>query len=352
MTHSFDQTRKRIGFCCKVVHPDQSLAPKVRKEFESKLTERSTTVAWLSRQSRKVAESTLWDIATYNAESAIRLVEFTAKNGHGMVRLGSGMLPASTHPDWRYFWESSDNVSALEKMFARVGERARELDIRISFHPGQYTVLASDNDEIVERSIADFEYHATLARWMGYGKTFQDFKCNVHISGRRGSAGIIAILPRLSPEARNIITIENDEFSWGLDESLKLTEYVPLVLDIHHHFISTGEYILPTDERFLRVIDSWRGIRPAIHYSYSREEYVGHVVDELPNMEKLLEQGYKKQKLRAHSDVYPNSTANRWALTFWDAADIQCEAKFKNIASTSLYEEAKRIGLVASNKCV
>jgi len=46
---------------------------------------------------------------------------------------------------------------------------------------------------------------------MGYGKDWQDFKCNIHISGRKGSVGIKDVLPRLSTEARNCIAIENDE---------------------------------------------------------------------------------------------------------------------------------------------
>ena len=46
-----------------------------------------------------------------------------------------------------------------------------------------------------------------------YGKTFQDFKINVHISGRRGPQGIIDILPRLTPEARNTLTIEPSVFT-------------------------------------------------------------------------------------------------------------------------------------------
>jgi UV DNA damage repair endonuclease len=94
--------------------------------------------------------------------------------------------------------------------------------VRLSFHPGQFCVLASESNEIVERSIEEFEYHADMARWMGYGKTFQDFKINVHISGRKGPAGIQSALKRLSPEARNCITIENDEMTWGIDASLEL----------------------------------------------------------------------------------------------------------------------------------
>ena len=54
-----------------------------------------------------------------------------------------------------------------------------------------------------------------MARWMGYGQQFQDFKINVHIGGRHGPSGILATYERLSDVAKNTITIENDENSWG-----------------------------------------------------------------------------------------------------------------------------------------
>ena len=206
-------------------------------------------------------------------------------------------------------------------------------------HPGQFTVLASDNPNIVNRSIEEFEYHVDVARWMGYGRQYQDFKINVHIAGRKGPAGILDAYPRLSPEARNTITIENDEMSWGIEASLELRDKLALVLDIHHHWVKTGEYIQPTDDRYLRIVDSWRGVRPVIHYSVSREDLlIGHDADTLPNMEELLEQGFKKAKLRAHSDFMWNRAVNDWALSFRDTADIMVESKAKNLASSALLE--------------
>ena len=178
-----------------------------------------------------------------------------------------------------------------------------------------------------------------VARWMGYGRSFQDFKCNVHISGRNGPAGIQDVLPRLSPEARNTITIENDEMSWGIDASLELANDLALVLDIHHHWVATGEYIHPTDDRFLRIVDSWRGVQPVIHYSVSREDVlVDHDPNVLPDHALLLEQGYKKAKLRAHSDYMWNNAVNEWASTFRPHADIMVESKAKNLASISFEE--------------
>jgi UV DNA damage endonuclease len=77
-----------------------------------------------------------------------------------------------------------------------------------------------------------------------------------------------------------------------------------------------------------------------MHYSYSRDEALPEGFDHttLPDMAQLLEQGHKKQKLRAHSDFYPNELANRWALSFWPYFDIMCESKCKNLASIKLYE--------------
>jgi UV DNA damage repair endonuclease len=186
-----------------------------------------------------------------------------------------------------------------------------------------------------------------MARFMGYGKTFQDFKINVHIAGRAGPEGIRQAYKRLSNEARNCITIENEENSWGLDDCLSISDIVPIVLDIHHNWIREGVYIDPTSDRVKRVVDSWRGVRPTLHYSLSREDYLDiRNYPNRPEMALLLEQGYKKQKLRAHSDFYWNFEANKWALSFLDTHDIMCEAKAKNLASFTLAKEANELGLL------
>ena len=338
---------KRIGFACKYLHHNQNQPKKLLEELQRPLTEKCTTVAWLNRQSKDVAEERLWDIMVHNAAAAKRLVEYVGSLPPElrMVRLGSNQLPCATESSWRYFWSKPDVVAYCEKHYREVGDTARTLDVRLSMHPGQFTVLASDNPEIVERSIEEFEYHANLIRWMGYGKQFQDFKCNVHISGRQGPAGIKAALKRLSPEARNTITIENDENKWGLDASLELANDLALVLDIHHHWVKTGEYIEPDDDRIRIIRDSWRGRRPAIHYSLCREDLLqSHATTLRPDYQGLIAEGYKKAKLRAHSDYCWNDACNAWALSHWEWADIMVEAKMKNLASMQLFsvtEEAR-----------
>jgi UV DNA damage endonuclease len=328
---------KRIGFACKYSesHPTKGMASV--PEYNTG----TTTIAWLNRQSRDVAEQRLWDLMKQNIESAKQVVTKlgTLRPELRMMRLTSDFLPAYTHQDYRKFWQQRDVVAYAEQEFAKVGEIARRDDVRLSFHPGQFCVLASENPGIVENSIEEFEYHVNMIRWMGFGKTFQDFKCNIHVAGKRGPEGMRETYKRLSPEARNTITIENEENSWGLDACLSLSDIIPTVLDVHHYWIRESEYIQSTDSRIDQIKDSWRGIRPVVHYSISREDcLIDHATDVLPDMKSLLSAGYKKAKLRAHSDGYWNSAANEWVITHSDWADIMCESKWKNLASFKLFD--------------
>jgi len=340
---------KRIGFACKWIDNPSQVDGIGPKDDAKKYNTGGTTVAWLNRQSKDVAVDKLWSIMKQNIESTRLLVERVGELDENlrMVRLSSDILPVYTQQDWSWFWRLPDVRAYCERAFGAVGDLARKNSVRVSMHPGQFTVLASDNPGIVDRSIEEFEYHADMARWMGYGKSFQDFKINVHISGRQGPNGIRSAYKRLSPEARNCITIENEENAWGLDDCLTISDIVPIVLDIHHHWIREGEYIDPKDTRVKRVVDSWRGMRPTCHYSVSREDVlVGHDTTTAPNHSQLLLEGYKKQKLRAHSDFYWNTAVNEWALSFLDTHDIMCESKGKNLASFELAKQARALTLL------
>lgn len=345
---SFNQSIQRLGFACKYMHPDRSLSKKLLEEKEKPRNGSTTTRAWLNRQTLDNAYKKLWQVQRHNMGYVENLIKYVGGLDPQlrMVRLGSEIMPMYTEETWCKFYRETDVMAYIEKELKRIGDLARSLDVRLSMHPGQFTVLASDTPSIVENSILEMEYHTDIARMMGYGKQFQDFKINVHISGRKGPDGIRTILPRLSTECRNMITIENDEMSWGLDSTIELARDVALVIDIHHHWVATGEYLRADDPRVQVVKDSWRGVRPAMHYSLSREDMIGSVVDPqtLPDHQALLQSSYKKGKLRAHSDYMWNSAANDWAGSFRDQFDIMVEAKAKNLATQKLWEYYKKHG--------
>jgi UV DNA damage repair endonuclease len=329
----------RIGFCCKWINNVSEIGGMNPSAIDRDLNGRSTTMRWL-REHATEAEQRQWDIMNHNAAAALKLVQRVGAlpPGRRMVRLGSEMLQGYTHPEWIPFWKQADVQAHCAKIFAPVGDAARSLDVRLSFHPGQFCCIVSNNPGIVERSLAELEYHADMARWMGYGKSKLDFKINVHLSGKLGVAGFDTAWQKMSLELRNCLTLENDEYQAGLDALLPLGKRVGIVLDIHHHFINTGEYINSQDHRISQVIDSWQGVKPAIHYSQSREDYIAKFIDIMPLMDQLLTIT-NKAKLRSHSDFYNNKQLNAWALTHLEWADIQTESKGKNLSADQLFNQ-------------
>jgi len=333
-------TDKRIGFACKLSEIDNKGQVQPIESCNTKIT----TITWLKRQSKATAESKLESLMLHNVSSVYNLVSAVAKmpNVKRMVRIGSDVLPAFTHNDWKYFYQSQDHISYLQREFAKIGELARENKVRLSFHPGQFCCIVSNNPGIVENSLEELEYHALMAEWMGYGKKPLDFKINIHLSGKLGVNGFMAAYNRMSRVLQSSLTLENDEYQAGLDALLPLAPYVGIVLDIHHHFINTGEYIDPNDSRLQTVRDSWQGHRPVIHYSQSQWQYLEQFANCMPTIDQLTAV-VPKSKLRSHSEFYNHKPLNQWAMEFLDWADIMTESKSKNIGVAQFCETKPEI---------
>jgi len=338
-------THPRIGFACQYKHPDRELSPSALKLVETPFNPRTTTLRWMESVEPHVAREKLLEVVLHNLAAQLRLLAYVAELPLPlrMLRLSSDLLPFYSHPKVHGFYQDPAIAQQLVDGFAAIGTAARAANIRLSFHPGQYCVLGSENPGVVENSVAEFEYHADMIRMMGYGQRFQDLKCNVHIAGRLGVEGTRAVWARLSEVARHCITFENDEKTYGLDDCLKMADLAPVVLDIHHCWIHENDYIAPDDPRVQRVIDSWRGLRPTMHYSQPPEslQALGFDAQQKLEMGELLKV-VSKRDLYAHSDMMWNRWTNDYALQFLDRFDIMLEAKNKNLASLAFYDYSQK----------
>ena len=115
---------QKIGFCCKWIDSPDQIDGFGKDDPARALNTRTTTVAWLERQTRDVAEQRLWDITRHNIESIRLLVERVGELDapRRMVRLGSDVLPVYTHHDWSYFYRQHDVRDFAARELARVGE--------------------------------------------------------------------------------------------------------------------------------------------------------------------------------------------------------------------------------------
>jgi UV DNA damage repair endonuclease len=208
-------------------------------------------------------------------------------------------------------------------------------------HPGQHAILATEREAALQNAITDIIEHVEIMEMLGFGGDWHPHGAHVNIHGGAASAGVDGLrrgLAALPGAARDLITIENDEICFGLDDLLPLAGEVALVVDFHHHWIkSRGEYLEPDDARVDALKASWRGVRPAAHISVSRESLYSELLDrELPNFTELSTAGFKASELRGHSDMMWNAAVNDLMARHLVWCDIEVEAKAKNLASAQL----------------
>jgi UV DNA damage endonuclease len=333
----------RLGFCCKFIPPDGDT------DVARRMNMMGLTMAYLARLGPAAAYDKLAAVVAHNLEALRLQIEHVASRPpvERLHRIMSSVLPGYTHPSCREFYRDQDLRTPFEKGLAEAGALARRSDVRLSMHPGQFCVLATTNEGALHNALAELEYHAEVMSLMGYGTGWHPHGAHINVHGGAKAAGQDGFrrgLALLSAEARNLVTVENDEVSYGLDDLLPLAGELPLVLDLHHHWIaSAGEYIEPDDPRIEAIVASWRGVRPVAHVSVSREDLLqGHAADVRPDFAELTTSGIKPKDLRGHSDLMWNDAVNGLVGEHLAWADFEIEAKSKNLASEGLARHLER----------
>lgn len=83
-----------------------------------------------------------------------------------MYRMASGLVPYGSHPEMEQF---HGQVGECETELAALGARARDAGLRLSFHPGQYAVLNSEDEGVRAAAALDVELQASVLEAMGLG---------------------------------------------------------------------------------------------------------------------------------------------------------------------------------------
>jgi len=138
-------------------------------------------------------------------------------------------------------------------------------------HPGQYTLLNSNKEEVVDRSIQDLKYHQIIGNMMGV----QDLI--THVGGVYGNRNTALerwskVYKSLPSDIRCLIRLENDDRLFTIKEVLGLSKItgVPAVFDYHHHRINPS---IDAKEAMVQSIKTWQDIAdPKIHLSSGRSK--------------------------------------------------------------------------------
>lgn len=328
----------RIGSACKLLDVDGN-------NIES-ANLKTTTARALSSLSATDRFEKLDDLVEFNLKALrnqIRAIGELPMHLR-MWRIGSDLLPLFTHSITREYYSDSDVQSVIHRKLLKIGEFARKRKIRLSFHPGQFVVLASQNLGVRESSMRELEYHCDCFTMMGYSGWHPDgLAVNVHVGVKNAAISEMKrSIANAQTNVKNFLTLENDEFSWSAEQIVNtFGSRIPLVLDVHHYWIHHGHYLAFDSSLVRDIADTWQGVQPKLHLAMSDPDLC---LDAKPTSTLVLDEllGYTtKAKLRAHSQTAWHTRSIKYAAQF--GFDIMWEGKDKNLGALTI---AKHLDLI------
>lgn len=224
---------------------------------------------------RNAAPDRLRALIAANLDGLAAVLRFNVANDIRLFRISSDVIPFGSHPanDLAWWDEFGPQLDAL-------GGFIRAHDLRVSVHPGQYTVLSSPKEEVVEAATSDLVFHARLLGALG---TDGRHKIVIHVGGAYGDKDAarrrwIAAVRALPDAVRERLVVENDERLFGAEDVLAASQATeaPVVFDILHHRVYAGyPHELdgpPADlpDLLRAVFATWHPERdgvPKLHYS-------------------------------------------------------------------------------------
>ena len=325
-------TPARLGFAVKVLGQPDLKSNDARK--------------WRSGPHLRVSIGYLREIFAYLAKHDIR-----------MYRMSSDVAPYVTHPEMPQFHGQVRECAAeLEDL----GNLARDLDLRLSFHPSQFVILNSPDAALNDKGIADLLAQAEILDLMGLGP---EAVLVIHVggtygdreSGRRRWAETYRRLPE---PARRRLVLENDDIRYSAADVLAIHEEtgVRLIFDHQHYWCNNPEG-LDLADTVRRCLRTWPpGQRPKVHFSSPRTEM--RTVERKDTKTKKVVSRLQPPIWTGHADfAQPFEFITFMRLAEGLLFDVMLEAKAKDLALLRLRRDlpayapdvAARFGLTAES---
>lgn len=222
---------------------------------------------------RTATPERLREVIAHNLEVLMRLVQYNRANNIRLFRISSDLIPFGSSPVNTLLWQEE-----FAESFKEIGKAIADAGIRVSMHPGQYTVINSTDEDVVMRAIADLEYHETVLRLLN---TEHTSKIILHIGGAYGDkpatiGRFCRNWAQLSDCVRKRVVLENDERIYNIADVLAVAEQlrIPAVFDTLHHSLNQPREYRSEVDWILQCANTWRELdgRQKIHYSQQNPE--------------------------------------------------------------------------------
>lgn len=205
-----------------------------------------------------------------NIEDLMSILRWNVKRGIYMFRISSDIIPFASHSINNIQW-----WNIFEKELSECGKFIGDNGVRVSMHPGQYTVLNSSSEDVVQKSIKELEYHCKFLDSLEIDYTN---KIVLHVGGVYGDK--ISAMKRfkdnfykLSSSMQKRLVIENDDKSYTIEDILSICGdiNIPAVFDNLHHKLNPCSMQLK--EIIDRVKSTWKTEDGPVKFHYSDQDY-------------------------------------------------------------------------------
>ena len=217
---------------------------------------------------RNATPEKLTEVTAHNLAALEKMIDYNRKNGIKLFRISSDLIPFGSSPVNALPWW---DIHA--EAFQHIGAKIRKSGMRVSFHPGQYTVLNSPDEDVVARAILDLAYHAKMLECLGVDN---QHKIVLHVGGIYGDKKealerFEQNFRRLPEAVRNRLIIENDDRLYNIEDVIGLADrlQIPAVYDNLHHAINpplsggADQYWIAEAKKTWKAVDG----NQKIHYS-------------------------------------------------------------------------------------
>jgi len=283
------------------------------------------------------------ELCIENTKDLIKIIQWNEDNGIKVFRMSSEIYP------WMSEYEFKDlpDYKELSALLKKAGDLAQGYGQRLSFHPGQFTVLASPTQKVVDGAWNELNKSGQIMDLMGLPRS-RMAKINIHVGGAYGNKETALVrfcnnFEKLSDSAKSRLTVENDDKASmysvrDLYEGVYRRVGIPIVFDYHHHQFCTGGQ---TEEEALKLAAStWGDVKPCTHYSESRRREHTLIIEDIMAKNKITEStlsdfptihklhhDVSKIRVQAHSDLIVDKIHD-YGLDI----DVVVEAKHKELA--------------------
>jgi len=211
------------------------------------------------------------ETVTNNLNCLNKIIDYNVEHNMLFLRISSETIPFASHEICNLDWKKR-----FKNELENIGMKLKEKKFRVSMHPGQFTLLNSPNKKIVEKSLAELEYHADFLNAMGLDNTA---KIQIHVGGVYGDKDsaikrFICTFGIASNKIKSRLAIENDDYHYSVKDCLRINKEtkIPIILDnLHLECLNDGEELIEAYDMIKTTWSEEDGI-PMLDYSSQEKD--------------------------------------------------------------------------------